>query len=220
MKTLLPLLLALAGPARAEMPLVTEMGAIMNLFDGGRAPHPFSVPQEPAKMRKSAPVDASQWAPVPEVGASAPAAAPAGDAFAGLEECQVVDLVYVRQPSLPEAVGALTPCLEAVSKRYGASATAAADQKALVIRIPVTAAESPLARDLAAGVAKRGGLLVGFPARVSAELAPVRARGVSVLQPILERCAGPKMLPRDAEDFVTVYGACLKAERSPGFPSE
>lgn len=198
----------------AETPLVNDMGRMMDLFDAGRKPMPRFAPHG-ASMRRSAPVDASLWAPVPEVGQAAPAApAEAADAFFGLEACVVVDVVYVRQPSLPEAVAALTPCLEAVSKRYGAAASAAAaDAKALVIRIPVAASQTALARDLAAALEKRGGRLVGFPARVSAELAPVQSRGVSVLQPVVERCGGPKMLPRSASDFVVVYGDCLKSAK-------
>lgn len=216
-----PVLLALAFvlPVNAaETPLLGEMGRMMDLFDAGRKPMPRVVPPAAAAAaRRSAPVDAAQWAPVPEAGEAAPAPVrpeEAADAFAGLEACTLVDLVYIRQPSLPEAVAALAPCLEAVSKRYGAAAAAApADAKSLVIRIPVAASASALARDLGAAIAKRGGRLVGYPARVSAELAPVQPSGTSVLQPILERCDGPKMLPRSAEDFVTVYGDCLRAAK-------
>ncbi|TBR23712.1 hypothetical protein EPO15_05400 [bacterium] len=222
MKLTLPLFaaLALALPVRAaEHPLVGDMGRMMDLFDGGRKPMPRIAPPgaAAAAVRRAAPVDAAQWAPVPEAGAGAPAAArpdEAADAFANLEACTVVDVVYIRQPSLPEAVTALAPCLEAVSKRYGAAATAgAADTKALVIRIPVAASQTALARDLSAAIAKRGGSLIGYPARVSAELAPVQPQGTSVLQPILERCAGPKMLPRSASDFVLVYGDCLRSAK-------
>lgn len=215
-----PFLLALsfAIPVQAaETPLLGDMGRMMDLFDGGRKPMPRVSPSAPAMMRRSAPVDASRWAPVPEAGEAAPAPVrpeDAADAFAGLEACAIVYVVYIRQPSLPEAVSALTPCLEAVSKRYGAAASAAAvDAKALVIRIPVAASQTALARDLAAAIAKRGGSLVGFPARVSPELASVQPQGTSVLQPVLERCSGPKMLPRSAEDFVTVYGDCLKSAK-------
>lgn len=222
MKLITPFLLALALslPVRAAdtAPLIRDMGRMMDLFDGGRKPMPrIAPPGAAASSRRSAPIDASRWAPVPEFGETAPAAArpeEAADAFANLEACSIVDVVYIRQPSLPEAVSALAPCLEAVSKRYGAAASAvAADSKALVIRIPVAASNTALARDLSAALAKRGGSLIGFPARVSAELASVQPQGTSVLQPILERCAGPKMLPRSAEDFVTVYGDCLKSAK-------
>ena len=218
MKLITPFLLALPlailsvveGPAHAAdtAPLVRDMGRMMDLFDGGRKPMPrIAPPGAAASSRRSAPLAAARGAPVP--------ARPqdAADAFADLEACAIVDVVYVRQPSLPEAVSALAPCLEAVSKRYGAAATAAADTKALVIRIPVAASQTALARDLSAALAKRGGSLIGFPARVSAELASVQPQGTSVLQPVLERCGGPKMLPRSAEDFVTVYGDCLKGAK-------
>lgn len=223
MKLITPFCLAVAFslPVRAAdtAPLVKDMGRMMDLFDGGRKPMPRIAPPgaAAASTRRTAPVDSARWAPVPEVGEAAPAVArpeDAADAFADLEACAIVDVVYVRQPSLPEALSALAPCLEAVSKRYGAAATAAAgDAKALVIRIPVTASQTALARDLNAAIAKRGGSLIGFPARVSAELAPVQSSGTSVLQPILERCAGPKMLPRSAADFVLVYGDCLRSAK-------
>lgn len=209
------LALSFALPVQAaETPLLGDMGRMMDLFDNGRKPMPRFAPHG-AAMRRSAPVDPSLWAPVPEVGQAAPAApAEAADAFSNLEACAIVDVVYIRQPSLPEAVSALTPCLEAVSKRYGAAATASAvESKALVIRIPVAASQTALARDLAAAIAKRGGSLIGFPARVSPELASVQPQGTSVLQPVLERCSGPKMLPRSAEDFVVVYGDCLKSAK-------
>ena len=210
------LLLAAAHPVHAaDTPLLGDVKGMFELFNEGRKDMPRIAPKGAASMRRSAPVDSSKWAPVPEFDGAPAAANPAeaADAFSGLEACLIVDVVYVRQPSLPEALNALAPCLEAVSKRYGAAASAKADQKALVIRIPVAASQTALARDLSAALEKRDGRLIGFPARVSAELAPVQNKGTSVLQPVLERCAGPKMLPRSAADFVTVYGDCLKSAK-------
>lgn len=43
------------------------------------------------------------------------------DAFKGLQECSIVDAMFIRQPDLNESVGMLKPCMKAVSKRYGVS---------------------------------------------------------------------------------------------------
>lgn len=40
------------------------------------------------------------------------------DAFAGLDACTIVDAVFVRQPTIEEAISYLQPCMEAVSKKY------------------------------------------------------------------------------------------------------
>ncbi|MBI2362195.1 MAG: hypothetical protein HYV15_02280, partial [Elusimicrobia bacterium] len=102
---------------------------------------------------------------------------------------------------------------EAVSKRYGAAVVVSVEGRKLVIRVPASAAEGALTRDLAKSLSKRRGLLMGWPVEFRADLAPVQPSGVSVLQPLLERCAGAKMLPADGEGFVAVYGDCLKSAK-------
>ncbi|TPW21213.1 MAG: hypothetical protein FD126_915, partial [Elusimicrobia bacterium] len=71
MSHFIPFLLALsfALPVQAaETPLLGDMGRMMDLFDGGRKPMPRVTPPAAAAMRRSAPIDASRWAPVPELG--------------------------------------------------------------------------------------------------------------------------------------------------------
>lgn len=43
----------------------------------------------------------------------------AKDAFEGLGECSVLNAMFVRQPSLRDAVSMLGPCMQAVSRKYG-----------------------------------------------------------------------------------------------------
>lgn len=180
---------------------------------------PRVLPPLAEVSRLTAPIDASRWAPVPEISGSAPFSArpeEAIDALAGLEACAVADVVFIRQPSLEEAAQALRPCLEAVSKRYGAAAVLSIEKNTLLIRLPATAAHGPLARDLGHSLKARSASLLGHPVIVRADLASLDPRGVSVLQPVLERCAGPKMLPKDAAAFVEVYGDCLTREKGLG----
>jgi hypothetical protein len=48
----------------------------------------------------------------------------AKDAFDGLQACTIVNAVFVRQPTLKEAVNMLEPCMKAVSKKYGITVSA------------------------------------------------------------------------------------------------
>jgi len=70
------------------------------------------------------------------------------DAFKGLQECSIVDAMFIRQPDLKESVVMLAPCMTAVSKRYAVS---------------VSAKEAPLpgSFDSGIGVFVSGKLLIG-----------------------------------------------------------
>lgn len=46
------------------------------------------------------------------------------NAFANLDECRILDVKFVKQPALREAVGMLRPCVQAVGKKYGVTVTA------------------------------------------------------------------------------------------------
>lgn len=215
--TTLCLLSLFAAPAFASDPFVADMRRIMDSFDtAGAAAMPRVRPPAHAASRLGAPVDTERWAPVTEVKGFAARPAETVDALSSLEVCAVADAVYIRQPSLEEAARALTPCLEAVSKRYGAAAVVSTERGSLVIRIPSAAAEAPLARDLEKSLASRQSRLYGHPVILRADLASFAPRGTSVLQPVLERCAGAKMLPADAEAFVAVYGDCLTGAKGLG----
>ncbi|MBI3299686.1 MAG: hypothetical protein HYZ75_16085 [Elusimicrobia bacterium] len=215
--TTLCLLTVVSSNSLAMDPMAADMRRIMDSFDNGRgAAMPRVRPPSRAIGRLGAPVDASRWAPVPELRASAPFSGrpeETVDALSGLEACAAADAVYIRQPTLAEAAKALAPCLEAVSKRYGAAALVYVQGQSLLIRIPVTAAGGPLHRDLAKSLESREAKLYGQPVELKADLAAFAPRGTSVLQPVLDRCAGPKMLPTDAADFVAVYADCLGAAK-------
>jgi len=72
----------------------------------------------------------------------------AKDAFKGLQECSIVDAMFIRQPDLKEAVGMLEPCMKAVSKRYG-------------VPVSVKEAKIPDSSDLGIGLIVSGELMVG-----------------------------------------------------------
>lgn len=203
---------ALAAPAAAQHGLTKEMGRMMDLFDSGRSAMPRMTPPHKGSVRLGAPTDPERWAPT-DSGPVRAKPEEAQDVLADLEACIVADSVFIRQPSLQEAAQSLAPCLEAVSKRYGAAVQVSVEAGRLVIRVPASAAEGALTRDLTKSLAKRQGRLMGWPVEFRADLAPVQPKGVSVLQPLLDRCAGAKMLPADGEGFVAVYGDCLKAAK-------
>ena len=100
------------------------------------------------------------------------------DAFAGVEECRIVDAKTIRAFELDEAVAAIRPCLAAVARRYAeglsakvgvVSAAAGGRQRVMGILIePAGAAISIfLVRDLNRSLSLRDGKLLGHPARLS-----------------------------------------------------
>lgn len=200
-----------AAPAAAQNNLMKDMGAMMDLFDSGRTAMPRLTPPHKGSVRLGAPTDPERWATDEAPVRAKPEEAQ--DVLADLEACLVADAVFIRQPSLEEAAQSLAPCLEAVSKRYGAAAQVSIEEGRLVIRVPASAAQGALTRDLAKSLKRRQGRLMGWPVDFRADLASVQPKGVSVLQPLLERCSGAKMLPADASGFVAVYGDCLKSAK-------
>ena len=95
----------------------------------------------------------------------------AKDAFKGLQECSIVDAMFIRQPDLKEAVGMLEPCMKAVSKRYGVSVSAKEakipDSSGLGIGLVVSGeimVGNPILRDLNYSIKLHHGGLFGHPA--------------------------------------------------------
>lgn len=74
----------------------------------------------------------------------------AKDAFKDLRECSVADALFIRQPSLKEAVDMLEPCMKAVSKRYG-------------VTVSVKEGKMPDSADPGIGIFVRGELMIGNP---------------------------------------------------------
>ncbi len=92
----------------------------------------------------------------------------AKNAFDGLAECGLLD--NKRLYELDEAVSALQPCLDAVSRRYGAALKAEAGpvgpegRPGIVIYAEGAALTAPVMRDLNLGLAARGRFLLGHGA--------------------------------------------------------
>lgn len=102
----------------------------------------------------------------------------ARDAFAGLEECMVVDARTFRPVAAAQAEEMLAPCIAAVARRYNQSVkierlTAApegsmtAQVEGLAIYVPEGAAiTDPVMRDLNHALSRRAGRILGHPVSV------------------------------------------------------
>ena len=149
MKTLSTLLLwvLLISPASAaEMDLLAQMKGLTGLFDQGGVDMPLEgfIPSVPVPQKKGQ-ESGDQMPAWPDMNKSGPVYQnwlSYKDAFTSSgEACMIVDIVYVRQPSLKEAVKALAPCLQAVSKAYKTALAAVEGDKKIVIAVSGVLAE-------------------------------------------------------------------------------
>ncbi|MEK7859410.1 MAG: hypothetical protein AAB320_09745 [Elusimicrobiota bacterium] len=141
------------------------------------------------------------------------------DAFAGVGACGIVDAKTLRPWTHAEALATLAPCLREVSQRYGTNVSVASgfvpsrDSRGILAGIVLmtgqTAIGSPLLLDLNDAIARRGGRLLGFPARVGRDGDGIPAR--SRVQGALDRCMLPMVVRKieSSEDFIKIFGRCI-----------
>ncbi len=145
------------------------------------------------------------------------------DVFAGVPACGVLDVKTIRAWTLQEAADLAAPCLKAVGAKVGASldarpgflASGVAGAPALpgLLLASTVAPGSMLQHEIEYSLARRGGRLLGQPARllVRGELAPM---AVSSVQPALSRCFMADVVRelKSGDDFVKYYGSCLRRD--------
>ncbi len=89
------------------------------------------------------------------------------DAFQGREHCATVDVVYVKQPSVDEALSSLNECLAEVSKAYGVQVAAVkGNDEILIVLTGVIPEGSTIAADLQHALAIRKNRLYLHPTRL------------------------------------------------------
>jgi hypothetical protein len=142
------------------------------------------------------------------------------DAFAGVDECSVLDIKTIRPIAADEAADMIKPCLDAVARKYSAKiepsagflsmpqGESAAATGLLLKTDFVPGSKAHL--DLLAGLSRRDNRLLGQPTRVltRGETAPA---AVSAVQKALEQCMVLTVVRdiKSGEDFVRLYGRCL-----------
>jgi hypothetical protein len=142
------------------------------------------------------------------------------DAFAGVDECSILDIKTIRPIALDEAADMAKSCLDAVGRKYSAAIAIqggflAAPQgdapvsTGLLLKTDLVAG-SEAHRDLLSGLSRRDGRLFGHPTRVltRGETAPA---AVSAVQKALEQCMVLTVVRdiKSGDDFVRLYGRCL-----------
>jgi hypothetical protein len=160
----------------------------------------------------------------------------AKDAFAGLEECAVVDARTFRPVTAAQAEALLKPCVTAVGRRYGKDVTleklAAAPEgsmstqvEGLALYLPAdVAVTEPLMRDVQFGLGRRGDRVLGHQVLVRRGLpAPSSNKPVttpaaltrSVLQAAVDACPRTMVVRRieTSADFIAAYGGCILADK-------
>jgi hypothetical protein len=149
------------------------------------------------------------------------------DVFAHVPACGVLDVKTIRAWTLQEAADMAAPCLKAVGQKYGATlnarpgflASGVAGRPAVpgLLVASTIAPGSKLHHDLSYSLGRRGGLLMGQPARLllRGELAP---QAVSSVQPALRRCFLADVVRplQSGDDFVKIYGSCLRHDKTLG----
>lgn len=163
----------------------------------------------------------------------------AKDAFAGLQECGVVDAKTFRPVTVAQAEQMIAPCLKAVGTRYAEPVTleriAASNEGGFSIQvegiaiyipaeIPVTA---PLYKDLKYSLQQRNGRILGHVVLIRRGAAPdtlkdgkeVKAlsnASKSLVQNAVDSCMQPMVLRKieTAEDFILYYGRCIVSDKN------
>jgi hypothetical protein len=147
------------------------------------------------------------------------------DAFAGVPECGIVDAQTLRAWTLEEAQARAQPCLDAVARRDGAAiraeigfvAAAAVGRPAqpgLLIKTDLVPGGAD-DRSLSSALSRRGGRLLGQPARLLAR-GDVGPESVSAVQETVRRCIVADVVRpiRSGSDFIGIYGRCLTSDAS------
>ena len=155
--------------------------------------------------------------------ASAQAQLPAApkDPFEGVAACEVLDAQFFKPLTLEEAVDALKPCADAALGSAAVRpallpAAGAASSGELGIAVATELVPgSPEQRGLAAALAKRGGRVLGHPARAYAKGQPLPPKP-SALQSTLDSCMVLTVVRRlkTSTEFVNIYGSCLTREKT------
>lgn len=138
------------------------------------------------------------------------------DAFAGLEECSIVDAKTIRAFNLIEAAQIIKPCLASVSRRYNVKTEiAAAAVAGIEIKTGAAGFGTPIYKDLTHALSLRGGKLLGHPARVLNK-SQIDADSRSIVQNSLDRCLLPMVIRpvQSSEDFIRIYGGCIIQDSS------
>lgn len=160
----------------------------------------------------------------------------AKDAFAGLQECGVVDAKTFRPVTVAQAEQMIAPCLKAVGTRYAQSVTleriAASNDGVFSVQVEGIAIYIPseiavtdaLYKDLQYGIQKRNGRILGHPVLLRRGAAPDRNKDVkalaeapkSLVQNAIDGCMQPMVLRKveTAEDFILYYGRCITQDKS------
>lgn len=198
------LLLVHTGSWAADTAPWGSLESLRGMFDGtsARPPAPLLLPFR----RQARPA-------LPEV-AGAPVGVSKKDIFRATPECEIVDVVNVRQPSLAESVAALAPCAKALSAKLSVELGARADGKRILIALTGEKPAATAAADqLAEALAARDWRLFGHPAALWQPEGETTgtAPKVSSLQLVIDSCPTIAVVRRleTAAEFLKAYGACL-----------
>lgn len=147
------------------------------------------------------------------------------DAFAGIEECRIVDSKPLVAYSLPAAYKSMKSCLAALSAspRYkvdvgvkiGVVAVGEPAAFGLIIQLPANAFPGmPLYRDLNHSLMKRRGQLMG-QAAILRRQTEAESSARSFIQESVDQCVLlTQVRPlASAADFVKYYGRCITQDR-------
>jgi hypothetical protein len=141
------------------------------------------------------------------------------DAFSGVEACKIIDVKFIKAPTLEEAVKLMAPCLDSVSATYGVKVTIRQGTPAtpenemgvqvqmLLLEVPQgTTITSPVMKDLNRALSARKSRLFGHQTMV------VRAEPQITAQKALDVCILPTVVRQiqSGADFIKFYGTCLK----------
>jgi hypothetical protein len=139
---------------------------------------------------------------------------PYKDAFAGRSECQVIDLVFVQQPTEAQAIKELDTCLAAVAKAYGVPLSASSKTKELSIHvIGAIPSGNRVGQDIGHALTLRDGKLFGYTVKISRQPAADRPQAMSSLQFSVDRC--PQLANADSDGaIVQALNDCLAKERN------
>ena len=145
------------------------------------------------------------------------------DVFQDLGACHGVDARFLVQPPLAQAVRMLESCMDALSYRYGVSiraegrefevAQAGSPRSTIAIVVSGMVAGTQVLEQIEDSLALRQGRLLTYPTA----LIDRTTLRVSSLQPVVDGCVRILVHSeiRDAEDFLRVYGGCLRSAQGP-----
>ena len=204
----LGLLLSASSAFAGEFNLLGDLGRLGGLFDGKRADilEVSPPPTMPAPNTGDWGVPSIQGVPIEALNKHR-------DVFKEIQSCEAVDFMYFRQPSAAEAIGSLSDCLSALSKRYGVAITAAEGRTGIVLMVSgLIPPGSTVKSDLATALQLRNGKLFGIPSALLDLERPASDRQTSSLQPIVDRCPNSPRSVADAAAFVEAFGKCVRSQ--------